>query len=141
MNQNVFDAGVKLYLLDRDSAVRPFIGGGGGYAKSYINYNSQIINNLNAMGLGNSNLASDYDVSQFLGYAEAGANVQMNKSISIGLMFRYYEVLSSSENGGINNYAFYNPGNLGASPSKQYVGGSVAGSGFYNILAGATFSF
>ena len=43
MNQNVFDAGVKIHLLGPDSRIRPYIGGGGAYARSYINFSSQIL--------------------------------------------------------------------------------------------------
>lgn len=141
MNQNVFDAGIKLHLLGPDSRIRPFIGGGGAYAMNYINFSSQI---LAEMG---PNMSPDYKVNDFLGYLSTGADFKISKNISVGAEFRYYAVLSYSQSSSLNSYygAFYgNPYYGGVNPYNQdtaVAGGSLGQNSFYSILGNASFSF
>ncbi len=160
MKQNVFDAGLKIHLLNNDFRFRPFVGGGAGYSKSYINYDSRIIDYLNRIGL--SGMAKDYEVSSVLGYLSTGFDVQITKGVSVGTLFKYYTVLTARENQPLNNMAFtgssgagYYPGygygygyGVGApyyqDPSeleKSIVGGSLARSNFYTLTAGVSFIF
>ena len=155
MNQNVFEAGVKLSLLGPDSKVRPFIGGGGAYAKSYLNYTQQYQQMFNGgslyspYGLGMGNTSSDYELSQYLGYLDAGVDIKLSKTISIGASFKYYTVLSSSENGQLAYGGFYGYGYgpyYGAnSPllnqDKTMAGASLSASAFYTIAGDVSFVF
>lgn len=146
MKQNVLDAGMKLYLLGSDSRVRPFIGGGAGYAKSYINYDQKIIDGLRQAGY--RGLTNDYELDSVLGYASAGLDIKLSKNISLGAQFKYYGVLTSNENGAINNFALaYGNGYYPTYPAydpaqeKQILGGSLARQSFYSALVGVSFSF
>ena len=80
MNQNVFDAGVKIHLLGLDSKIRPFVGGGGAYAMSYINFNSAILQQMTAYS-GAANISPDYKVNNFLGFLSSGADFKVSKSV------------------------------------------------------------
>jgi hypothetical protein len=143
MKQNVIDAGMKLHLLDPSSRVRPFIGGGAAWSKGYINYDQRILSMLQQNpGFANSPLTSDYEMTSYLGYISGGLDVKMNQSISVGVMAKYYAVLSSSENSNLLNYAFYNGYNpVAQTPEKQYVGGTMGKANFYNILGSVSFAF
>ncbi len=153
MKQNVIDAGLKLHVLGLDSRIRPFIGGGGAYSKSYINYDERVIQIMN-QSPGWSQYAKDYEASSFLGYLSTGLDVKVGDSISIGATFKYYKVLSARENqplnpngmyGGYNNgyYPGYYPNYYGSSMDyeKSQVAGSLARSCFYTITGGVSFSF
>ncbi|MGK5083750.1 hypothetical protein WDW37_10645 [Bdellovibrionota bacterium FG-1] len=155
MKQNVFDAGLKVHLLGPDSKLRPFIGAGGSYAKSYINFDSKILADMNSY-YGRS-ISPDYEVSNFLGYLSGGLDVKISKSISVGAEFKYYAVLSSRENNNFSNYygamypsaygGAYNGYNAysGVNPytgtDTSVAGGSLARASFYSILGVATFTF
>jgi cytochrome b involved in lipid metabolism len=136
LNQNVFSAGVKIDLLGPDSRIRPYVSGGGAYSKGYVNYNSQILSQINANPY-LASLGTDYDVSQYLGYLGAGLDVAITRNISVGVDFKYYDVISSNQNNNLNNYAF---SNSYVTPDKAYVGGSLANANFYTMMAGVTFS-
>jgi hypothetical protein len=141
--QNVIEVGLKLHLLDKSSIVRPFIGGGGAWSKGYINYDQSILNILKQYpGYANNGLANDYELTSYLGYVSGGLDVKMNQSITVGLMAKYYAVLSSSENSSLNNYAFYNSALVQQqSPEKQVVGGSIAKANFFTIMGNVSFAF
>lgn len=147
LKQNVFDLGLKMHLLGANSRVRPFLGGGGAYAQSFLNYDQRILDVLRQQGF--SGLATDYEISSFLGYLTAGLDVKVSKSLSVGAGIRYYAVLTARENQNLNNMALYNPWNYNPmgyynslnDPQKQMVGGSLARSSFYSVLAGVTFTF
>jgi opacity protein-like surface antigen len=146
LRQNVIDGGIKLHLLGTASRIRPFIGGGAGYSKSFLNYDSRILNFLRQYGYG---VPPDYELSQFLAYASAGVEVQVSKKVSIGANFRHYSVLSSRQNQNLNNLALYGPypgalntGFSGApSPTQQFVGGSLANTSFQSVTATVSFAF
>lgn len=136
--QNIFDAGLKLHLLSGQSKFRPFLGGGAGYSRSFLNYDQAILSALNQMP-GAQMLSADYETSAFLGYLQAGFDVALSKNVLIGSSFRYHNVVSAQENQSLNTAAFYygyNP-----DPSKTLAGGSLARSNFYTITGAASFSF
>jgi len=152
MNQNVFDAGVKVHLLGPDSRIRPFIGAGGAYAMSYINFTSSILSQMNATF--RQNISPDYNVNNFLGYASGGMDFKISKNISVGAEFRYYLVLSATESNQLQNYygvmyGGYNPYAYGAYGSgvnslnqdTQVAGGTLANNNFYSVLGHVTFTF
>ncbi len=159
MKQHLFDAGLKIYLIGKDSKVRPFIGAGLAYSRGSINYNQRILNNLNQVqgfgGLlansGMAGLSQPYEIASFLGFVQAGFDFKVSKTIQVGLLGKYYNVFTARENSLLNNMAFYGPGSMGAFASpyilaangldKQAVGGTLANSGFYQILGTVTFSF
>ncbi len=154
LKQNVVDAGIKLHLLGRKSKLRPYIGGGAGYSRSYLNYDPRIVDFLRNAGYG---VSPDYDMTQFLANASAGVELQLSKSVVVGLSYKYFTVLSSRQNQELYNPALYGgfPGALyggygyggfaGAGSladlDKQYVGGSLATTSFYSVLSTVSFSF
>lgn len=150
MKQNVFDLGVKLHVLSQDARVRPFLGGGASYGRSFINYDQSILSYLNR-DPNLRGLATDYELSQFMGYVSGGLDMRITKNISIGAVLKYYAVLTSRESHPINNAALYGSypygtGYTGAyvttpDTDKQGVSGSLLKTSFYSALAGITFSF
>ncbi|MFL5812895.1 MAG: hypothetical protein ACJ763_04910 [Bdellovibrionia bacterium] len=142
MKQNVIDAGIKLHLLESASRVRPFLGGGAGWSKSFINYDQKILSAMKQNPyLANSPAVSDYEVTSYLGYISTGVDVKMTQNVSLDIMARYYAVLSSNESSNMNNYMFFNPGYAGQSQEKQVVGGSMSTKSFFTIMGGVTFAF
>jgi hypothetical protein len=153
MKKHLFEAGVKVQLMGRDSKVRPFIGAGLAYDRSFINYNQRLLNNMGPYGTGLMNMygvnTTPYEVASFEGYISAGVDFKVSKTIQVGVIGKYYNVFSSRENGLLNNMAFYGAGSVGmyggqylyANVDKQVVGGTLANIGFYQILGTVTFSF
>ena len=149
LKQNVFDVGLKIHLLGQQAKLRPFLGGGAGFSKSYINYDNKIIDSYHQIGW---NTPRDYEISSYLGYISGGFDLKVTKSVSIGTTFKYYSVLSARENQPLANYAFYTPnyyngyypstyGQTGYYDEKQAAGSSLAKAGFYSIMAGVSFTF
>ncbi|MEK6578632.1 MAG: OmpW family outer membrane protein [Bdellovibrionota bacterium] len=141
LKQNVFDAGLKLHVLGMDSRIRPYVGGGGAYQKSFLNYDSTILTGLNRMNLGQ--MTSDYQVDSFLGFLSTGLDVRASRSIMVGAGFKYYSVLSARENSPLNNAALYGAPlySQWTDPAKQYIGGSLARAAFYSITGSVSFIF
>ena len=142
MKQNVVDATLKLHLLGPDARLRPFIGGGAAWSKSFINYDQRIIDGLYQSGM--TTLVRDYEVYSVLGSLAAGLDIRITKAISVGAQFEYFTVVTSRENQSLNNAAFYNYYGYQAAYSdmdKQVLGGSLARSGFYSVTGGLTFTF
>jgi outer membrane protein W len=148
MKQNVIDLGLKAHLLGRDSKVRPFIGGGASYAKSFINFDSRYLAMMGPYGA----TSPDYDVSSYLGFLSTGADVKVAKNISVGAEFKYYAVFSARENNALSSYygaMYYNPYAYGvangvnpvAGSAPAAAGGTLARSSFYSILGNVTFTF
>jgi hypothetical protein len=149
MKQNVVDAGMRLYLLNPGAKVRPFVAGGGAYSKSFVNYDSQYLATLSAT---NPEQTRDYESDGFLGYLGAGLDLMVSKSVSVGVVGKFYQVLTSRQNRDFNNAAFmtYDPrypnyygANFGTpdQADKQIYGGSLARANFYTVNAGVNFSF
>jgi outer membrane protein W len=136
LKQNVIDATLKLYLLGPDSKIRPFVGGGGGYSIGYLNYPS----NVPTFGLQSSN--QNYQTNSFLGEISTGLDVKVSKAVSIGAAFKYYTVLSSSQNNNLQFGAYgYGPAGLGPNLAQAQTGAALGQTGFYSITAGVNFSF
>ncbi|MGZ6370473.1 MAG: hypothetical protein ACXWPM_06975 [Bdellovibrionota bacterium] len=149
LKHNAFDLGVKVHVLNPTFRIRPFIGGGGGYSLSYINYGSQYVQGLQSVG--DTASAQDYKVNAFQGYVSAGLDIQITKNIALGAEFRYYHILTASENAPLNLYGLSNLNPYAApytytgqvaTAEKQAVGASLTqGGGMYSLLAGLNFSF
>lgn len=149
MKQNVVDGGMKFQLLGPTAKVRPFVGGGAAYSKSFVNYDHRILESYDGSSSysGGSEWASDYEISSFLGYLSTGMDIRLSPGISVGAVFKYYAVLSARESGAAlaSPAGGYQPyyGSYGTSPEfeKLMVGSTLARASFYSILAGASFSF
>jgi hypothetical protein len=150
MKQNVIDATIKLSVLGKDYKLRPFVSLGGGYTKSFINYDSKIVDWMRQTGFYAG--SDDYEVSQFVGSLGGGVDLKLSKSVSINAMFKYSKILSSRENYALNNYAFYGNAQYGypynlynpygqQDYDKQQSGASLAKSDFYTITAGVNLAF
>ena len=138
LRQNVFDAGLKFHVLGKTSKLRPYLGGGAAYARSFLNYDATVLSALNQT-YGAQSLATDYSTSAFLGFLQAGMDVSLGKNILLGAEFRYYNVLSATENQSLNTGGFYTGYN--PDPNKSIAGGSLARSNFYSVLGTASFTF
>lgn len=156
MRQNIVDAGLKVHFLGPEARLRPFFGAGAAYSKSYLNYAQSYLTMLNQMGMGQ--LSRDYEVDSYQGYLSTGLDVRVSKNISIGATFKYHTVLSARENQPLyysgfsgssvsapyygSPYGAYNAGYNGTLDyDKMAVGGSLARTSFYTVLAGVTFTF
>lgn len=152
MNQNVFDAGMKVHLLSSESRIRPFVGGGGAYARSYLNFSSAVLNQMNSGYAYNAQVSPDYTISNFLAFLSSGIDFKVAKNISVGADLRYYAVLSDSQSG--YNSAYDNVfaggfnggygGMMGVSPLSSdtaVAGNALSRNSFYSIMGSVTFSF
>lgn len=158
LKQNVFDFGMKLYLTNAESRLRPFLGGGGAYSLGYINYDSKIIDYMARSGYGS--MARDFELSSYLGMLSAGLDIRVTKNISIGADGKFYKVLSARETqssaatatgaqyGGYTGS--YYPGYYAANPyatslspdmDKQNLSTAFAQMSFYSIMAAVSVSF
>ncbi len=94
--QNIFDAGVKLYFLGSESRIRPFVGGGAAYSRTFVNYDQVIIDRMGKSGMGN--LSDDYQLDAFMGQISTGLDLRISKNVSIGAVAKFYNTLSSRSN-------------------------------------------
>jgi hypothetical protein len=143
MKQNVIDATLKLHLLGPESRVRPYLGGGAAWSKSFINYDQRIIDGLYQSGL--RDLARDYEAYSILGSVSTGLDIRITKSISVGAQFKYYTVVTSRETQSLNNaalsgYSYGYPAGY-YDGDKQVLGGSLARQAFYTVTGGLSFTF
>ena len=143
-SQNAIDAGMRLYLLPKQYRYRFFVGAGMGYQRGYLNYQDTVLNMLSANpSLRMSGYLDDYVITQFLFNAEAGGEINLTKAISLGGLFRYSTVVSSSTQDQVNS-GWYNQSGFtqyGQATDKTIVGNSLAKSGFYSILGTLKYSF
>lgn len=157
--QHVGDAGLRVYFLGPNSKFRPYISGGGGYSKNFVNYDEAILAALREQGL--QNMGRDAASSSFLSYLSTGADLKLSKSISLSVLFKYYNVLSARDDrtindaalagyynqnlynpyGGYYGYGGYNAAYVQPDSDKKIVGGSLARQNFYSMMAGVTFTF
>jgi opacity protein-like surface antigen len=137
--QNIIDLGMRFYFLKRGSIVRPYVGGGGAYSMASMNYDPSVQNMLSMYGA--QYLNQPYQTNSFLGFVQAGADLNVAKNVSIGAGFRYYQVLSANENQQMNPYGFLGSFYPGFDPQKMVSGGSLARSNFYSILGTVSFVF
>jgi hypothetical protein len=125
LSQNTIDADLKLYFLGPDSKIRPYIVGGGGYEIGSLGYPSQLTS-LYGSQLNNQS----YSSNAFLGDLGVGLDVRVNKSISVGAQFKYFDVLSSNTGG--NNFYYVNP-------QQMLTGTSLSQSNYYTMQGGVSF--
>lgn len=140
MKQNLIDTGVKLHLLGSSAKIRPFIGGGGGYSFGYVNYDDRLLSQNPYLSQW---IGRDYEVKSFLGYLSTGFDVRVGRSVSIGAVAKYYDVLSSREQGYINNALLWGGYPVVGVPDadKQYIGGTLVRTNFYTLMGSVSFSF
>lgn len=135
-NQNVFEAGLRMYLMPQKSKFRIYLGGGFGFNKGYLHYKQ---NNLYGAypGYNPGINSSEYVVTSFLGSLETGADLQFSKTVAVGGMFKYYKVLTTKDNQPQNGYYGngYYPGDL------SQIGRAVADTDFYSILGTVKVNF
>ncbi|MBY0472449.1 outer membrane beta-barrel protein [bacterium] len=150
LKQNTFEAGVKVYVTSEESTIRPYIGGGAAYGKSFLNYRQDYLRYFNSQ-------IPDYELSQFLGYIKGGLEIKLSKTVSVGADFKFYKVFSYSENNPLNPWGFAGgsaympygyapsyglvPGSIGYDPSQAAVARAIADSSFYSILGSINFTF
>jgi len=140
MKQNLVDLGMKLHFLGSASKVRPFIGAGAAYSFSYVNYDQRLLSqNLYLRQW----MGQDYEVKSFLGTLSAGLDIRVNRSISVGVTGKYYNVFSAREQGWINNAILWGGYPMGGvlDADKQYIGGTLARMNFYSMMGSVTFTF
>ena len=150
LRQNLVDAGLKFYLLGSRSRLRPFVGGGGGWQRSFVNYDSRYRALVQAYSptVG----VQDYEASSFVGQINTGMDVRISKSVSVGAQFRYNRVLGSNSSqqipynamwGASGAYSGYGYGGAAAiaDPGNQIAGLQLQRASFYSVLAGVNFIF
>jgi len=141
-NQNLFSATGRIYLMPRPAKFRVFVGGGTGYNLGYLNYNQNNSNGYLSNPYYSNYNTSDYAVKSWLGIAEAGSTFSVSDSVSLGALFKYAFVFSSTQNAPLNNYAFLaSPYGSNVTPQQAAVGGSLASENFYSILGTVKVSF
>jgi len=142
--QNTFDIGMKLYFVNSDAKVRPYVGGGAAYSMGYINYNKRTRDMMSMYpqyGYGRD--VTDYQLNQIMGTLTGGLELKVSSKVSIGASYKYFMPISSSENSQLNNYGFSN----GYIPptaydyTKDYARGSLRDSNIHLVQVGASFSF
>jgi len=141
-NQNLFEVDGRVYLMPKEAKFRIFGGAGVGYNLGYLNYNqNQYMASPQYNPYYNSG-TQDYEVKSWLGLLSAGAQFNVSENVSLGALFKYALVFSSSQNQPLNNYAFVNQGfNYGASGDQTVVGGSLQKDNFYSILGTVKVAF
>jgi outer membrane protein W len=131
LKQDIISGGARLFVLGRESRIRPFLGGGISYARGSLNYTTAY-----AAAVGNqSQFTNDLTLSQYQGFGEIGAEVAITRNIVASASFQLSGVLSSSTSGSdaatANNY----------DPSRLDVGNSVSRTASYMIAGGVGIYF
>lgn len=129
---NTMDLGLRLYLTDTDSKIRPFIGGGAAYSWGYLNYTNSYTNTGNNL---------DYELTQFQGMATAGLEFKISKTVTLGASYKFLRPFRSSENESLNNAGFYNGGFNAPDAVKNSTRGSIRDSNVHAGLLAATLYF
>ena len=133
--QHIFDAILKLYFLDTSSRVRPYVGGGAGYAMGSLNYSDRIQQINKLYGGVNS---QDYELKSFLGILTAGLDLKVAENVSIGAAYKYMRPLSSSEDNQLNTGAFYSQY---YDSNREYIRSSLKDSSTSIFQIAAAFTF
>ncbi len=147
MSDNVMDMGLRLNFLSTKAKLRPFIGGGVGYRRGFVNYDNATLNYMKQYNYGMN--TQDVELSAFMGYIETGLEIKLTKMIGISGMIRYFNILSSRQTNPINPYAFVNPYNNGGyygtygynNDARTSAGTALADNNFYQMMLGLTVSF
>lgn len=142
LKQSTIDANLKLYFLGPEAKLRPFVSGGFGYAMASTNYSQNL---QNSWGVANyQNIYPDYKTNSYLGTIGAGLDMKVNKAISIGAAFKYYTVLSSTQDNQLAYGNYNNPGAVmlvGAQSPAALPAASLSQTGFYTMTVGLNFAF
>ncbi|MBS1958932.1 MAG: hypothetical protein JST80_05620 [Bdellovibrionales bacterium] len=125
------EAGGRLFFLGREARIRPFFGGGFGWAKNYVNYNTA---NLQALGY-QPQYVQDYTLSQFDGFGELGAEVAITRAIVATASFRLRGVL------GVSTSADDAASAVNYDTAKIAAGSSLSRSASYTVGAGVGIYF
>lgn len=147
MSDNVMDMGLRLNFLSTKAKLRPFIGGGVGYRRGFVNYDNATLNFMRQYNYGLN--TQDVELSAFMGYIETGLEIKLTKMIGFSGMIRYFNILSSRQTNPINPYAFVNPynnaGYYGAygynNDARTSASSALAENNFYQMMIGLTVSF
>jgi hypothetical protein len=131
LKQNTISGGARLFILGRESRVRPFVGGGVSYTKGTLNYSGFYASAV----AGQSQYTAAMDIKQYQGFGELGAEIAITKNLVASLSFAMSGVLSSSTSGNdattANNY----------DPSRQDVANSVSRTASYLVAGGVGIYF
>jgi hypothetical protein len=125
LRQNAWSGGAKLFVLGRESRVRPYLGGGIQWTRGTLNYSSM---NLQILS-GQPQYTSDFVLNQFGGFGELGTEIAITRAIVAQLSFKLAGVITSSTS---NDRSM----NFGIDPGKSDVGNSVSRSASYLLGAG-----
>ena len=144
LKQHVFDMGLKMHLMNRASTFRPYVGLGAAYAKGAVNYDDRILKYM--QGFGNNQATDNYSSTSWHATLSTGFDIKFSQKVALGLNFKYFKELKSSQNNSLNAYGFYgyNPssygGFAGSSNQKVMVGDELARANFYKMSVGINFS-
>lgn len=130
LKQSVFSGGAKLFVLGRESRIRPYLGGGIAYARGNLNYTSTYLQFLG----GQSQYLTDFTLNQWDGYGELGAEIAITQKVVALMSFKLNGVLSSKTSNDSQT-------NLSIDPSKSDVGNSLSRSASYLLGAGVGIYF
>ncbi len=129
LKQNEFDLGVKLFYLGRESKFRPYFGGGFGYVRNALNYQSVYAQTALNQGY----TSNDFMMNQVTGFGEVGLEFAFTKMIVANAMVKVDGVLSS-------NSSFDD--NLGQQDfNRVTAGNSLSHTASYTLAAGLGFYF
>lgn len=145
LNDNTFTLGMKANLLSPQSRLRPFLGGGLGYRRGYINYDDRSLQYMRSVGVN----TQDIEISGFAGYVETGLELALAKNISVVSSFRYFNMLSSTQSNTLSPYAFVHPSQYGYYGSSVYynndarvrASNALSQNNFYQLSLGVSVGF
>lgn len=131
---NHVELGGRLYILGRESRVRPFFGGGFGWGKHFLNYAAA---NLQAVGY-QPGFVQDMVLNQWNGFGELGTEVAITRALAIQLAFKFRGVLgvTTSVNSPEGSVATES-----ADVTKQRVSDSISRNAAYTLGAGLSVVF
>jgi hypothetical protein len=129
LQDHVFDAGVRANFLPSKAKFRPFVGGGFGYRRAYLNFDQQTLN-LYSQYYPGLNL-QDVQLSSLLGYIEAGVDFKLTKMLSLGGSLKYFTSFNSRINNPLNPFGYAGYGDV-----RNQAATTISDSSFYQLLIG-----
>jgi len=125
LKQNQFSAGAKLFILGRESRLRPYVGGGVNWTRGTLNYSTESLQFLS----GQPQYLTDFTLNQFGGFGELGTEIAITRAFVAQVSFKLSGVITSSTS---NDKTL----NLAIDPGKSDIGNSVSRSASYLLGAG-----